>query len=96
MAEGGVINVEIARQIESAMENVNIKLAVIDNMIAAINADIAAIRDDIASIQEQIDSIKGSISDLQSVDEELDDYLAMLSEQYDALSAATQPSRTCV
>ena len=88
VAEGGVINVEIARQIESAMENVNVKLAVIDNMIAAINADIAAIRGDIASIQEQIDSIKGSISDLQSVDEELDDYLAMLSEQYDALSAA--------
>lgn len=88
VAEGGVINVEIARQIEYAMENVNVKLAVIDNMIAAINADIAAIRDDIASIQEQIDSIKGSISDLQSVDEELDDYLAMLSEQYDALSAA--------
>ena len=86
--EGGAINVEIAGQIEAAMDKVDIKLAVIENMIAAINLDIAAIRDDIASIQEQMDSINTTIADLQIVDTELNDYLATLTEQYESLSAA--------
>ena len=85
---GGAINVEIAGQIEAAMDKVDIKLAVIENMIAAINLDIAAIRDDIASIQEQMDSINTTIADLQIVDTELNDYLATLTEQYESLSAA--------
>lgn len=88
VAEGGVINAEIAAQIEDAMGKVDIKLAVIDNAISAINAEIAAIRNDIASIQEQINSIKTSIGELQSVDTEVNGYISTLTEQYETLSAA--------
>ena len=88
VAEGGVINAEIAEQIKDAMGKVDIKLAVIDNAIAAINTDIAAIRNDIASIQEQINSIKTSVGELQSVDTEVNGYISTLTEQYEALSAA--------
>ena len=88
VTDGGVINAEIAAQIETAMGKVDIKLAVIDNTIAAINAEIAAIRDDVASIQEQINSIKTSIGELQTVDTEVNGYISTLTEQYEMLSAA--------
>ena len=90
VTDGGVINAEIAAQIEAAMGKVDIKLAVIDNTIAAINAEIAAIRDDVASIQEQINSIKTSIGELQTVDTEVNGYISTLTEQYEMLSAALE------
>lgn len=88
IADGGVINAEIAEQIATAMSAVDGDLDEIEKTIAVINANIAAIRDDIASIQDQLGFIMDSFEDFNTVDKELRGYIETLTEQYETLSEA--------
>ena len=74
----GVIRAEIAKAVQDVIDNVDTRLAVIDNAIAAIQQDIIGIKNSIATIREQIANLNASIEDLKGVDAELGDYINAL------------------
>ena len=91
----GAISKSIADAVQTALDKVETRLAVIDNAIAAIQKDIEAIRSSIASIEEQIEAINSSIEDLEGVDAALQTLIdgltskaADLQSQLDANAAA--------
>ena len=91
----GAISKSIADAVQTALDKVETRLAVIDNAIAAIQKDIEAIRSSIASIEEQISGINSSIEDLEGVDAALQTLIdgltskaADLQSQLDANAAA--------
>ena len=91
----GAISKSIADAVQTALDKVETRLAVIDNAIAAIQKDIEAIRSSISSIEEQIEAINSSIEDLEGVDAALQTLIdgltskaADLQSQLDANAAA--------
>lgn len=90
----GVINQAIADAVQKVLDNVNARLAAIDNEIAAIKKDIEAIKNNIATIEAQIAAINGSINDLKTMDAELKGYISDLQTTADNLQKQLDDTNT--
>lgn len=90
----GVINQAIADAVQKVLDNVNARLAAIDNEIAAIKKDIEAIKNNIATIEAQIAAINGSINDLKTMDAELKGYIESLQTTADNLQKQLDDTNT--
>lgn len=90
----GVINQAIADAVQKVLDNVNVRLAAIDNEIAAIKKDIEAIKNNIATIEAQIAAINGSINDLKTMDAELKGYISDLQTTADNLQKQLDDTNT--
>ena len=90
----GVINQAIADAVQKVLDNVNARLAAIDNEIAAIKKDIEAIKNNIATIEAQIAAINGSINDLKTMDAELKGYISALQTTAANLQAQIDATNT--
>ena len=77
----GKISKEIADAVQAALDNVDAKLAAINETITEIQSDIEAINTKIATIDEQIENINASLDELQNVDASLQTLIDALSVQ---------------
>ena len=79
----GKINKEIADAVKAATDNLEAKIAVINNEIETIKSEITNIKESIASINAQITNINASLGQLEEVD-------AALQTLIDALEAEAE------
>ena len=81
----GAITATIEQAINSAINKVEIKLAVIENDLAIIKSDIESLKSQIATLNQQIVNILESLDDLEQVDEALLQLINNLQSQVTSL-----------